>query len=175
MVNISGRPPQEAVLFPPAAKPTSKPQTGLLSGALSGCPETFVTSASSAPDETLGDAVKSLGSEWGDPVSASFSPSSLPVSSSLNGNEWSCSLSKEGLKIRAASAGLARNRATGDQRILPCLGLHEVSPPPLLSLCSFSYLAGCCRAVCAAFDSWRHKKFHSSSAKDRRDRVPSPV
>lgn len=35
-------------------------------------------------------------------------------------------------------------QGAGDQEHLcPVLGLHEVSPPPLLSLCSFSYLLGC--------------------------------
>lgn len=172
-VNISGRPAQEAVLSPPAVKLNIK--TSLLSTAsLSGC-LSFCNSQPSAPDKTLGDAVKSLGSEWRDPGSVLLL---LSVSSSLNGNGWSCSLSREGLEDLKASAGLAGNRARGWKpgASLPCLGASQGQPTaPALALLLLIPV-GLPGELWAAFDSWRREKLHkpSSSAKDCRDHACFP-
>ena len=107
---------------------TSKPKTSLLSGAsLSRCLN-FCNSLPSAPNKTLGDAVKSLGSEWGDPVSALF----LSVCFLIMGTSGPAHLAERVWKIRRLQQVWqgTEHGAGNEEHLCPVSSLREVSPLP---------------------------------------------
>ena len=85
--------------------------------------------------------MKSLGSEWGDPVSALL----LSVCFLIMETSGPAHLAERVWKIRRLQQvwqGIEQG-AGNEEHLCPVSSLLEVSPLPPLSLCSFSYLLGC--------------------------------